>query len=400
MNKLIILAVAGLLSPFFAKAQLGPLMKKYHGKDCITVTQLDKNVYGLYKKKNLPAEAEDMLQQQLKEINILTLNTETCNSDLLGEIDNKFKTQLESGGKDKIPYKLIKSYKDEENRQLIYSRNSKNGLSDFVVWNQTPERLDIIELRGDIQVENIAMLSRALNIKGLNSLSSLNAANETSSDSKFAFDSEYMSELSERLREMSERLQQKSLHFNLPQFRYNLDQLMDSIGTGFSMMGNAFGQLGNSFEEMEDRSESFGSSIIVTDENGKKKIKISTRNTTPVYIVDGSEIEQTQLDPNNIKQIRVVRSSQDFKKSYIFIRSGSPVGEFISYKNNMLTFRYKNQDYKFNLEKTQHPILSINEKLTYDFNISPKKILQIRPISKAEKESGMYEGAEVIIYTK
>ena len=46
MNKLIILLVTSLLLPFCTKAQLGKLMAKYHGKECVTITQLDKNLYG------------------------------------------------------------------------------------------------------------------------------------------------------------------------------------------------------------------------------------------------------------------------------------------------------------------------------------------------------------------
>lgn len=63
MNKLIILLDTSLLLPFCTKAQLGKLMAKYHGKECVTVTQLDKNLYGLYKKKNISPEAENLLKR-------------------------------------------------------------------------------------------------------------------------------------------------------------------------------------------------------------------------------------------------------------------------------------------------------------------------------------------------
>lgn len=51
MNKLIILLVTSLLLPFCTKAQLGKLMAKYHGKECVTVTQLDKIYMGFIRRK-------------------------------------------------------------------------------------------------------------------------------------------------------------------------------------------------------------------------------------------------------------------------------------------------------------------------------------------------------------
>lgn len=53
MNKLIILLVTSLLLPFCTKAQLRKLMAKYHGKECVTVTQLDKIYMGFIRRKNI-----------------------------------------------------------------------------------------------------------------------------------------------------------------------------------------------------------------------------------------------------------------------------------------------------------------------------------------------------------
>ena len=52
----IILSIVSVL-PFAANAQLSKLMSKYHEKNGVTVTQLDKSLYGLYQRNNLPPEA-------------------------------------------------------------------------------------------------------------------------------------------------------------------------------------------------------------------------------------------------------------------------------------------------------------------------------------------------------
>lgn len=53
----IILSIVSVL-PFAANAQLSKLMSKYHEKNGVTVTQLDKSLYGLYQRNNLPPEAK------------------------------------------------------------------------------------------------------------------------------------------------------------------------------------------------------------------------------------------------------------------------------------------------------------------------------------------------------
>ena len=45
----IILSIVSVL-PFAANAQLSKLMSKYHEKNGVTVTQLDKSLYGLYQR--------------------------------------------------------------------------------------------------------------------------------------------------------------------------------------------------------------------------------------------------------------------------------------------------------------------------------------------------------------
>ena len=68
----IILSIVSVL-PFAANAQLSKLMSKYHEKNGVTVTQLDKSLYGLYQRNNLPPEANELLQK-LEEVNILNLD--------------------------------------------------------------------------------------------------------------------------------------------------------------------------------------------------------------------------------------------------------------------------------------------------------------------------------------
>ena len=48
MKKLIFILLTMILIPFGTYAQLGKQMAKYHKKAGVSVTQLDKSLYGLY----------------------------------------------------------------------------------------------------------------------------------------------------------------------------------------------------------------------------------------------------------------------------------------------------------------------------------------------------------------
>lgn len=414
MNKLIVLLIVSVLLPFCAKAQLGKLMARYHGKECVTVTQLDKNLYGLYKKKNIPPEAENLLKQ-LKEVNILTLDLNNCKGNTAEEIKATFKSVLEKPEK----YKRIKSHSGNSEKQWIYAHSDQDKVSDLVVWNQTPQRMDIIELKGDIDTENIALLSKALNIKGLNSLSALNPENENYNNYLRSFDYDNMADMSRQMREMAQRMQENfremfgaeegNMFFN-PSEYFGFDRA-DSLFR-FSDVDSLFGSMGMKFNRMSDIFDNFtpltpgidirGNSVQITEENGKTKIKINTRNSAMIYIVDGIKFEGEEVSmPEKIRDVRIIGDKKDPQKSYLIVVSNSRLGQFISYKNHTLTFQYDNQEYKYNLGKASQPLLVINGEVTNDFTeIHPDDILQIRPLTPTEKEIGEYGSAEVFILTQ
>ena len=142
-------------------------------------------------------------------------------------------------------------------------------------------------------------------------------------------------------------------------------------------------------------------SVQITEENGKTKIKIDSQNSDMTYIIDGQQAPKDNVQmPDKILNVNIIPSKEDVKKSYLFITSRDRLGEFVSFQNGVLTFKYNNQEYKYNLEKMKEPLLVIDGRLADHFDIDPSEILQIRPISPIEKEVGYYPNAEVIINTK
>ena len=96
----------------------------------------------------------------------------------------------------------------------------------------------------------------------------------------------------------------------------------------------------------------------------------------------------------------MIPSRQDDAKTYLFITSQEKLGDFVSFTNGELTFRYNQQEFKYNLDKLNAPVLIIDGRPSSVFNIEPSDILQIRPLSQTEKEAGFHPDAEVIINTR
>lgn len=391
MKKNLIIIFVGMLFPVCTNAQFSKLMSEYHDKECVTVTQLDKNLYGLYKKNNLPPDAEKMLQQ-LDEVNFLNLNLNLCNPAIETKITAQFKAILDNPDK----YKLIKSHSDDIKKQLIYSRAKNDKVTDLVIWNRTPTRLDIIELKGDIQLDQIASLSKALNIKGLSSLSALSPDNDSYNAYKHSNDysGNFNDEMERMSRDMQKMAEEIKNQFAGADFGNFMNDMFGTLGESFDKMGNMFDQYGDAVNIMSN-------SVQVTEENGKTKIKIDSKNTDMVYIIDGVEVPKDNIQmPDQIRNVSVIHSKEDIKKSYLFITSKNKIGEFVSYKDGVLTFNYNKQEYKYNLGKAKEPLLIIDGELSDNFTIDPSAILQIRPLGKAEKEAARYKSAEILVNTK
>ncbi len=398
MKKLTFILLTAIFIPWGAYAQLGKQMAKYHKKSGVSVTQLDKSLYGLYQNENLSSEMKDMLQK-LNEINILTITPGICKPEECEKILSQFHNLLEG----KNEYRLIKSNYSEENEQLVYARSEADKVTDLVVWNVSPYQADIIELRGKIQTDRITLLPQALNINGLKLLATLSSsANMQSKSNKdmenmlqsleglmgglfSGLDSDFFSGMEQRLKDVFPSAIDSTGSFNIsnmlqPESMKTIEQYFQSLGQDGNITSN---------------------SIQITEENGKTKLKIDSQNSDITYIIDGEQAPKDNVQmPEKIMNVNLIPSKEDIKKSYLFVTSQKQLGTFTNFKNGVLSFRYNNQDYKYNLGKVGNPLLVINGRLSDSFDINPASILQIRPLSQIEKKVGYYPNAEVIINTK
>lgn len=407
MKTCIVLLLAGLLLPGPADAQVEKLISAYRNKEGVTVTCLNENLYGLYKKKNLAPEAENFLKE-LKEVNLLSFGPTFREADP-EEIVEKLSAEAEKKG-----YSLVRSSVSGGNEEAVYARSGGDRLSGLIVIHLRGGRLlDVIGLKGNVRLEDIALLSKALNIKGLGSFSAFREDNGDHAGYLRSFGYGNMAGMSRELQKMAEELKKNfSGSFtgdgemgsfpdfeNMSSFFENMSPFFDSLGTGLERMEDIFGRMDGSFA---DGVQIMANSVRITEENGKTKIKIDTKNSDMVYIVDGVKFEGEEITmPEQIRRVRVAGDPADSRRSYLVVVSGSELGEFLSSGDGILRFRYGDREYKYDLAGSAAPLLWVDGRSAATLSgTDPSRILQIRPVTPAEKETGLYGTAEVFILTR
>ena len=165
----------------------------------------------------------------------------------------------------------------------------------------------------------------------------------------------------------------------------SMDDMLKKAEEMFRDMGPMF----SGESDMEGMGESISNGLEVIQENGKTRIKVNAKNSEVSYVIDGIEYAADSLKngiPDEIATVNMITSPTNAKKSYVVINTKQKKGQFISYANGVLKYKYNKQEYTLNPEKLEEPALIINNRLTRSFNIDPVQIIQIRPASELERQ--------------
>ena len=177
-----------------------------------------------------------------------------------------------------------------------------------------------------------------------------------------------------------------------------MDDMLKKAEEMFRDMGPMF----SGESDMDGMGESISNGLEVIQENGKTRIKVNAKNSEVSYVIDGIEYAADSLKngiPDEIATVNMITSPTNAKKSYVVINTKQKKGQFISYANGVLKYKYNKQEYTLNPEKLEEPALIINNRLTRSFNIDPVQIIQIRPASELERQLLGAPSAQVIIVT-
>ncbi|MBC5619856.1 MULTISPECIES: DUF4252 domain-containing protein [Butyricimonas] len=386
--------IVSLVIVFPLQAQVGKEMKAFRNKEGITVTMLTPSLYKLYKQSDMSIAAEEALNN-MKEINVMYVDKKRATPKVVEEINQRLIPIMENESK----YTLVRSHQGVYGQERLYVTQNNEQITALVLWNEEREQLSVIELKGNIDLDNVDEIAAALNVKGLDRLAYINTPAEGSS---FA---ERMGNPMDLLKRMEERfgVKRDSL-FGEDPFG-TLRERFGNMGSMEDMMKRAeeaFRNMGSMFNGMDGMSESISNGLEVIRENGKTRIKVNATNSELAYLIDGVEYAADSLKngiPEEIANVIMVTEPGNAKKSHVIINTLKKSGQFISYSNGVLKYKYKNQEFTVNPEKLSEPSLLVNNRLTRTFNVDPMQIIQIRPATESERKILNAPSAQVVIVT-
>lgn len=378
------------------QAQVGKEMKAFRNKEGITVTMLTPSLYKLYKQSD-PSLASEEVLKDMKEINVMQVDIKRATTKVVEEINQRLSPILENESK----YTLVRSHRGVYGQERLYVTQNNEQITSLVLWSEENGTLSVIELKGNIDLDNVDEIAEVLNVKGLDRLAYINAPAEGSS---FA---ERMGNPMDIIKRMEERfgIKRDSI-FGEDPFG-SLREKFGNVGSMDDMMKHAeemFRNMGTLFDgtSANGMSESISNGLEVIRENGKTRIKVNATNSELAYVIDGIEYSADSLKngiPDEIANVIMVNEPGNAKKSYVIINTLKKAGQFVSYSDGILKYKHKKQEFTVNPEKLSDPSLLVNNRLTRSFNVDPMQIIQIRPATEIERKILNAPSAQVVIVT-
>ena len=170
------------------QAQVGKEMKAFRNKDGITVTMLNPSLYSLYKQGDLSLPAEEALKD-IKEINVMQVDIKRATPKVVEEISQRITPIVENEAK----YTLVRSHRGAYSQEYLYVTQHEERITSLVLWSEDAETLSIVELKGNIQLDNVDEIANALKVKGLDRLAYINTPTD-----QIASGSDFIKKLEER----------------------------------------------------------------------------------------------------------------------------------------------------------------------------------------------------------
>lgn len=168
MKQVVIILVA-LLFVLPAKAQgiFDELVEMYSEVEGFSAVQLTSDMFELYLKKKNIAE-DDPVYEVLNELENMSVVSQTMNTEdeeLMDEIKMMIRSHYEEND-----YSLFKTDKQANSDLKIYINKENDDITSMGLLSSNSISVNLIEMNGIIDLANIASLSRAMNIRGLEQL--------------------------------------------------------------------------------------------------------------------------------------------------------------------------------------------------------------------------------------
>lgn len=318
MKRLIVLMLSGMLFlPGFSQKFFNILTEKYSEKDGFSATFITRDMFNLYLKKKQVDEKSPVTETLKNLDNILVVSQTGFGKDKSIDVDEMQKDILNHYKSDQ-GYTLFKTQKVMGEDLKVYLKKSNETINSLAILSVSSISLNLVELNGVIDMENLAQLGQELNLRGLESLYRIGSG---SSFPRAMAIGEYYdrSRDFELGRHLNSQEFQKSLQEQLSQAEKYKElsaeqrkKIEEQFKEQAKQMAEKQAQMAETYREMARKYQRFpiflstpGDSNVVYYLNGKK--------------VDASEIKK--IDPDDIKTIMVQKSDEKNKKSNIKIET-------------------------------------------------------------------------------
>lgn len=304
------------LSPALAQNNFfEDLTNQYSDKDGFSASLITKDMFELYlKKKNVDDKSTVfealnsldkitvVLQSNLSGYVAVTASTgqksqnapdESVSRELYETILNHYK----DGN-----FTLLKTEKRMGEEVKVYLKKNQDKITSLAVLTNSTYNTNLIELEGDINLNAVADLNKALNLRGLENLYKIDNSSNMYFDqaARVGWSQERVEELAARQRELAEK------HMEL-----NKEQLA-KIEMQAQLQAQKQKEMIEKYQQM---AENYGRQPIFLSAPG---------DTNTVYYLDGKKVkakEIKELDKNDIKSIEVNKPTEKDDKTTIKIKT-------------------------------------------------------------------------------
>ncbi len=281
------------------------LTSNYADQDGFSASMLSSDMFDLYlKKKDFDENSE--VAAALKNLdNILVVSQSKFGEAYMAfneqaKNENTAKPDYEKLHKEILAhyegsdYTLLKTEKRMGEDIKVYLQKKNGGISSLALVTNSNTATSLVELDGDIDLSNVASLSKAMNLRGLENLYKL--------DNKGAYygarvpyiDEERIEEMAARAREMAERQAELT------------DEQMQKIQEQAEMQAQKQMEMAEKYREMSEK-------------YGRQPIFLNYPGDSTVYYLDGKKVDTEKIKELINDDIKTIDVSKDLENGDITI---------------------------------------------------------------------------------
>ncbi len=147
------------------------LTNTFRNQDQLQFSELGEKTIRLYIKEKSPSPDAQQVLSRIKQLNILNFkgNKQFNISQFVENFNRSYPVEL---------YTPINVRKDSAQCKMVYIKETNDKITDLLVAEVIEQKVSLVEIKGDIDLEHIALLKDALNIEGLSPIQHLGKTKE------------------------------------------------------------------------------------------------------------------------------------------------------------------------------------------------------------------------------